>query len=155
MEPSRWQAAEILGKMGSRSSAAVRMIVNCLSEDDAHLAKKASEAVSRIGVVSIPALVSAMESPKQRRFAIRSLGLMGPDAIETAPRLRKLIGDADPAMRLEAAQALWRIGAFAGEALPILLEDRKAELTREALRNPGPGRKQPFPNSPQCSEMSS
>lgn len=53
-----------------------------------------------------------------RKAAVRTLGLFGPEARKTAPALIAVLGDPETSLRLEAAQALGRVGA---DAVPALL----------------------------------
>jgi HEAT repeat protein len=121
------------------------------------------------------------EDPEVRGFAARALAKMGPEAQEAVPTLTEMLRDhgtyADSAIitlvhpgggvseeqpivvgertmyvRANAAEALGRVGATAGTALPALqdsLEDEEAEVRRtaaEALGNMGPTAKAAVPS---------
>lgn len=67
-----------------------------------------------------------------RAGAIRSLGILGPDARMAAPALGKVLRGSDHQERADASAALGRIGK---DALPVLLdalEDRNADVRRAA-----------------------
>lgn len=54
---------------------------------------------------------------------IGALGRVGPEAKAAAPRLKQLLRDKQPRVRLTAALALWRVTARDDLAVPVILKD--------------------------------
>lgn len=82
-------------------------------------------------------LLDKLKDPNQRerRGAVRALGLLGPRATPTIPALIDKLKDDDPYIRTWAAFGLGRIGAAAKEAVPALeaaLDDPFGPTRREA-----------------------
>ncbi|WP_329109626.1 HEAT repeat domain-containing protein [Micromonospora sp. NBC_01699] len=55
-------------------------------------------------------------------IATRVLGDLGPDAVDALPDLHPMLAHDDPFVRVNAARAVWRIGADPAPALPVLRE---------------------------------
>jgi hypothetical protein len=75
------------------------------------------------------------DEPEQRCAAVSALNLLFADAPDVLPALVAALGDVDPAVRLQAAQAL---AGRADEAVPLLvaaLQKEEREPIREALLN--------------------
>jgi hypothetical protein len=60
------------------------------------------------------------DRPQMRLVAAKMLGYLGTVARLAAPRLRKTLNDSDPAVRVAAAQALWRIEHKSDDIMPTL-----------------------------------
>ncbi len=88
---------------------------------------------------------------KVREAAVRELGNMGPNAASQLEALVALLKDADGVLRLEAANALGKMGAAAEPALPAL---RKPSALRNSTRKMPPPRSTPpsKPLKPLCKE---
>ncbi len=85
--------------------------------------RKAPWAISKIGVASIPALVTTLGDPNPdvRLRAIRPLVAMGRTASDAAPALTVRLRDDDPRVRQWSAVALGTIGPPAVGAVPTLV----------------------------------
>ncbi|CAK9030503.1 Uncharacterized protein SCF082_LOCUS19230 [Durusdinium trenchii] len=66
-----------------------------------------------------------------RRFALQSLGLLGPKASDHLPEMAKLLEDEEPEVRKAAAQACGRVGGGARD-LAMALKDAEAAVRSEA-----------------------
>ena len=83
----------------------------------------AADALGRIGVAAVPALIDALSNPEPavRVKAIEVLGRMGADAKDAVPHLVKLLDDPSEAVRKAATRTLGRIGPPADQAVPALM----------------------------------
>lgn len=94
----------------------------------------------RVGVWMIPLLVGSLSvaDKAQRGAAAAALGALGSDAAEAAGAVAALLGDAQPKVRVAAAQALGRLGcSHTIAALRGALEDTDEAVrfaAQEALR---------------------
>ncbi len=79
------------------------------------------EALGPMGKPAVPGLMAMLDDPELRWAAEISLGWIGSDAGDAAPRLISLLTNADWASRYCAAEALGRIGTATCNAQPALL----------------------------------
>ena len=99
--------------------------------------RKAPWAISKIGVASIPALITTLDdpSPDVRLRAIRPLVAMGHAASDAAPALTVRLRDDDARVRQWSAVALGTIGPPAVGAVPTLvtvLKDDQPQVRQAA-----------------------
>jgi HEAT repeat protein len=99
--------------------------------------RKAPWAISKIGVASIPALITTLDdpNPEVRLRAIRPLVAMGRTASDAAPALTVRLRDDDPRVRQWSAVALGTIGPPAVGAVPTLvtvLKDDQPQVRQAA-----------------------
>jgi hypothetical protein len=99
----------------------------------------AAEALGRIGVAAVPALVESLQDPDAaaRLKAVEVLGRMGADAKDAVPQLVRLLDDPDLNVRKAAARTLGRIGPAAQQAVPALMKSL-LEPTSPSPLNPEP-----------------
>jgi HEAT repeat protein len=104
----RRAASHALAKYGPAANAAVPALIGMLDKDTER--GEAMRALKAIGVRNVPDLLSmlAMRDVRVRTFACESLGSLGPDAKEAAPKLRE-IAEQDGAIRGPANAALKKI----------------------------------------------
>jgi len=117
----RQAAAEQLSKLPHRERAVPRLLAALGHRGETGARNSAAEALARLGVAALPALVSLLghPDPDQRKFAADILG--GMRRPESAEPLIGLLGDPDPNVRAASAEALGRIG---GEAAVRALEEK-------------------------------
>lgn len=77
---------------------------------------------------AVPALAEDLNSESAGRVALAAmvLGHIGEKAKVTVPRLAKLIHDANPHVRLRAAEALWRLDRQTNAVLPVMIAELEA-----------------------------
>lgn len=104
----RRATAHAIAKYGPAASAAVPGLITMLEKDTER--SEAMRALKAIGVKNVPDLMAmlAVHDPKVRTFACESLGNLGPDAKDAAPKLRE-IAQQDGAIRATANAALKKI----------------------------------------------
>jgi HEAT repeat protein len=104
----RRAAAHVLGKYGAAASAAVPGLISMLDKETER--GEAMRALKSIGVHNVPDLVAmlSMRDPRVRSFACDSLGTLGPEAKDAAPKLHEL-AEQDGAVRESARAALKKI----------------------------------------------
>jgi HEAT repeat protein len=116
---ARWRAADALARMGQGAAPAAAELVAALSDPDPLVRGVAIRAVGELApdVAGVPALVALFPNVE----AIRAAARFGPAGAAAVPNLTRLLGDADPTVRWQAARALGKIGAPAQPALPELV----------------------------------
>jgi HEAT repeat protein len=104
----RRAAAHALGKYGPAAAPAVPRLIALLDRENER--GEAMRALKSIGVHSVPDLVTmlAVHDSRVRTFACESLGTLGPDAKDAAPKLRE-VAEEDSAVRESAKAALKKI----------------------------------------------
>jgi HEAT repeat protein len=104
----RRAAAHALAKYGPAASAAVPGLITMLEKETER--GEAMRALKAIGVKNVPDLMSmlAVRDVRVRTFACESLGSMGPDAKDAAPKLREIAAQ-DGTIRGPATAALKKI----------------------------------------------
>jgi HEAT repeat protein len=130
----RLQAVFAAGAMGPVAKGAVPELLDVIRQDDTgFLEAQVTIALKKVGPGAVPALRKGLsdKSPKVRRAAAFSLGLLGPKAYEAVPELTKALTDDETLVRVLAAEALGKIGTEAEPALPALktaLKDKEAAV---------------------------
>jgi len=87
----------------------VHTLISTFDDPDEQLRMQVNEALVAIGKPAVPALIetlSANDSVQQRRYAIYTLGKLGPLAVAAVPTLKKLRHDPNAAIASLAAAAL-------------------------------------------------
>jgi HEAT repeat protein len=104
----RRATAHALAKYGSAASAAVPGLISMLEKETER--GEAMRALKAIGVKNVPDLVTmlSVRDPRVRTFACESLGNLGADAKDAAPKLREIAAE-DGALRASANAALKKI----------------------------------------------
>ena len=103
---------------------------------------------------SVPVLVRLLADQNSviRRRAIKSLGLIRPEAKDAVQELTQILRDVEKEIRDSAFQALAAIGSEAKQAVPALiqaLKDQNSDIRRNAmstLREIGPAARQAVPS---------
>jgi HEAT repeat protein len=108
--------------LGPAAAAAVPALTQALDDPVGAVTFNAAEALGRIGMPAVPALVSRLENEHFRTLAASILGEMGPTAKDAVPALVRLLDVADRATATEALIALASIGPAAKDAVPVLLK---------------------------------
>jgi len=108
----RGHAAVCIGTMGTDVSAAVPVLIGCLTDDQ--VAEDAASALGNLALapeVSVPALIKALHrgDERVRWSAAAALGRFGPEAVSAVPALRRALKDRDELVRRCAREALERI----------------------------------------------
>jgi HEAT repeat protein len=104
----RRAAERALGKFGPAAGPAVPRLVSMLDKETER--GEVMRALKSIGVHTVPELVAmlAVHDPRVRTFACESLGTLGPEAKDAAPKLREIMEE-DGAVRNSAQAALKNI----------------------------------------------
>jgi HEAT repeat protein len=107
----RTEAARAHGLFTSSVPEAQPVLLQALRQDDKLVRRAAAEALGQFGVAGLPFLVKALnnENARVREGAARALGFLGPAAQPALARLRDLLKDEEPPVRVQAALALWEI----------------------------------------------
>ncbi|PZM82182.1 MAG: hypothetical protein DKM50_04175 [Candidatus Margulisiibacteriota bacterium] len=108
--------------MGPAAKAAVPTLIKLCGDSNSDVRKSAAEALGKMGPAAkdaIPALIKLFGDSYVRDLAIKALCKMGPDAV---PALIKLCGDSDRDVRIDAAEALGKMGPAAKDAIPALIK---------------------------------
>jgi HEAT repeat protein len=104
----RRAAERALGKFGPAAGPAVPRLITMLDKETER--GEVMRALKSIGVHTVPELVAmlAVHDPRVRTFACDSLGTLGPEAKDAAPKLREIMEE-DGAVRNSAQAALKKI----------------------------------------------
>ena len=135
------KVAEALTKVAAGGPPyAASLLIRAFENKNDTQCLRAARAAAGLGELAVPPLVEALKgrSRRARRFAACALAVMGPDAKRAVPDLIRYLGDGDPRIRRNAAEALGRIGEpSAARALLPLLKDKVLSVTlcaAEALK---------------------
>lgn len=115
--------------INAASAAALLELRNDQDKSVASLAQVALERAGRADRQEVRTLVSLLERPGEKDYALQQLAQMGPEAADAAPVLISVLQDSLALNRYLAAEALRAIGPAAEEAVPGLIA---------ALRDPDP-----------------
>jgi HEAT repeat protein len=132
----RASAAYSLGRIREDVRAAVPILSEALSSEDALLCVSAAGSLIKIdpslNKESLKVLLDGLKDSRSfvRNSAILALSRMGTGAKEAVPELAKALKDEDKWCRLAAAHALEGMGLDAKEAVPALYEALKDEDER-------------------------
>ena len=111
----RTRAAEALGNMGSAAAEAIPLLVKLIGNSDYYLRLHASNALEKIGSLTPELKVKRFsldlrDSNKDVRIkAAEALCILGQDAREALPNLKKLLNDEDEIVRIAAEKAVRKI----------------------------------------------
>lgn len=139
----RVTAAELLRDMGPKAALAAPALVAALDDTDPNVRMVAAEALGVIGTAapeSYPGLIAHLDRGVP---VIRALAKLGPEGKKAEGEFIARLGDADPAIRWNAARALGKIqaGPSGIEALVRSFSDKEPEVREhaaEALGDIGP-----------------
>jgi HEAT repeat protein len=112
----RAAAAGAIREGGPKAAGAVPALINALRDPDPRVRDHAARAVEAVGPAAnqaVPALIENLQYPTDwevRRSAARALGSIGRKAQEAVPALKNALSDPDESVRLEAAEAIKKIG---------------------------------------------
>ena len=130
----RCACASALGSIGKPSEPATKSLIRLLDDDSRSVRLAAAGALCSISrnEVAIPSLINALsdESKTNRRTASIYLGQYGPKAKQAAPILRLLLLDEEVFVRINAAEALWRVAADPAALVTLRQETETSELSR-------------------------
>src|SRR5262249_27271049 len=137
----RREAVEALAALGPDNAEAVSGLITALKDKDSAVQRAAGKTLVQFGQRTIPALIQALKNDnKPLRFqAARLLSQFEPPSEAGVAVLVEALKD--KTQKLEAADALARIGPPAVPALVIALKDRSPAVRRDAakiLRDLGP-----------------
>ncbi len=94
-----------------------------MGDSNDFVCRNATKALGKIGPAAVPALIKALRHSDDRWLrggAAKSLGRIGTE--EAMPELIEALGDPYDDVRLNAAEALGKIGPAAKQAVPALIE---------------------------------
>lgn len=106
------------------NAAAAATLLELRNDQDKSVASLAQVALERAGRVDrsdVRTLVSLLERPGEKDYALQQLAQMGPEAADAAPVLISVLQDSLALNRYLAAEALRSIGPAAEEAVPGLI----------------------------------
>ncbi len=145
----RSDAANELGKLGSKAKAAVPALVTALKDSDSLVRSAAAFALGFIredAARVVPALNTALSDENEyvrsaaasalamfgadAAAAAGALSMIGPDAQPAAARLIELISDSDKHVRAAAALAVGNVKARSADAVPALVKALKDEYVQ-------------------------
>src|SRR5262249_44039023 len=124
----RTNILERLGLIGRDAEGAVPALIDALN--DWALRRDAAEALAKIGLPAVPALLQALANPDWdvRRAAEQALRRIEPDWLEdpwaqaSVPALIQALADKHVHVRRAAVETLGRIGPQARAAVPTLVQ---------------------------------
>ncbi len=120
------------------SAAVVPALMELRNDEDKSVASLAEVALQHAGQNTrqdVADLVSLLERPGEKDYALQQLAQLGPNAAQAAPVLVSVLKDSRALNRYLAAEALRAIGPAAEEAVPELiaaLRDRDPIVTESA-----------------------
>lgn len=133
----RGKTLAALGAMRQHAEPALPLLLEALAVDESAAVRDAAgEALAAIGPAALPFLLKFLEEAdaELRGRAASTLGRMGRQAVAAIRPLHTALGDSDPAVRLSAAEAVWRISSDAEAVLPVLLAGLTAEEREVRMR---------------------
>jgi len=129
----RYDAARSLKKLGAKAEPAIKPLVAALRDSGAptefdvqylgpRVRDAASDALVRIGLPAIPALIEALSHKDNeiRELAARTLGELGPLAKDSFAALTRALDDPEDLVRSNVVCAIGRVGADAKVVVPLL-----------------------------------
>ena len=104
----RIAAVTALGGLGSSDPHAISALVDALNNSSDAVRDAASEALSKLGTVAVPALITALKSPHlyQRAWAVQALGGIKPLPDDARHALKLALNDKSEIVKAEVADAL-------------------------------------------------
>jgi len=124
----RRTSVRALGAMGARGQQAVVPLAESLTKDDSFAVRDAAaDALAQIGPPALPALKKLLtdDDPEVRARAALSLGKMGPPAKPALDDLDYALDDRDGWVRINAAEAIWKITGETAVAVSAFIEELK------------------------------
>lgn len=121
----RRKAIVALGAIGPRAALAIPALVEVLElSQDETLRTGASEALGKIGPPALPMLQRYLQHPDAatRRYAARSIALMGKQAQPAVRTLIAALNDPDPPVRVTICESLYTTTAAPDAYIPQLIE---------------------------------
>jgi HEAT repeat protein len=116
-------SAEAAATIARIDPDAVATLTRALKDAAYPVRVAAGDALARLGAKAVPALLELVDAGPRvetRQQAIHALGMLAAEAKTIVPRLARLLGDRNPAVRGAAAEALGSLGPAAASALPAL-----------------------------------
>ncbi len=122
---ARWNAAEILGRIGPAAQSASPALLEALQDPDLHVRSVAAGSLPLVDTPAeqaVPALLDLLRRDASES-AIRALSKYGPDARPALDDLVRLLSDKslDTELRWNAARALGKMQESGAEAIPVLV----------------------------------
>jgi HEAT repeat protein len=104
----RIAAVTALGGLGSSNPHAISALVDALNNSSDAVRDAASEALSKLGTVAVPALITALKSPQlyQRAWAVQALSRIKPMPEDARHALKLALNDKSEIVKAEVADAL-------------------------------------------------
>ena len=140
----RWNAVRALGSVGPGAKSAIPALVKLLDGKDRSLRVNVARTLGHIGAdgnTTVRVLVELLRDRQVRGAAILALGDVERDAKAAIPALTALLGDPDPGIRLDVADALVKINPEAKDAaiqaLAELTKDKRWWVRRGAAKSLG------------------
>jgi HEAT repeat protein len=119
----RSHSVDSIGDFGPEAESAIPDLANLLK--DKALARHAVAALMHVGPAALPTFEQALSSPdmQMRTVAMSALASMGDKARGQAPKIVPMLKDKDPAVRIAAAEVLWRISGRTEDTIPVLIAE--------------------------------
>ncbi|MFO0804574.1 MAG: HEAT repeat domain-containing protein [Gemmataceae bacterium] len=124
-----WAKVALIGANGDLTKAA-GVVRDGLKDRNGLVRAAAADALSLVGPAAgdVPQLIRISRESAASEAAAHALGLIGPPAKEAVPRLIELVGTPDTGTRIEATEALGRIGLpSAAPAVPKIRDAMRAD----------------------------
>ena len=137
----RIAAVTALGGLGSSSPHAISALVDALNNDSDAVRDAASEALSKLGTVAVPALITALKSTHlyQRAWAVQALGGIKPLPDDARHALKLALNDKSEIVKTEAADALKGSKVDASAAIEDKQIDENLDIDDPATVDHGAG----------------
>jgi hypothetical protein len=122
-------AINAFSELGPEAKAAVPELIQLLGDragttnEPSDRAGLAYVVLRKLAPACIPGLIEALSSPDSQVWCLAAgvLADIGPQAKAAIPALRPRLADRDPLMRVEAADALGKLGSDPGEFMPVVV----------------------------------
>ncbi len=126
----RIAAATALEGLGSTTPRAISALVGAFNNDSEPVRDAASEALSKLGSIAVPALIAALKSPHlyQRAWAVQAIGQINPMPTNAEHALRLALNDKSEIVKAEAAAALKGGKVDAGAAVADKQLDEDSDI---------------------------
>jgi HEAT repeat protein len=137
----RIAAVTVLGGLGSSNPRAISALVGALNNDSEPVRDAASKALSKLGTVAVPALITALKSTHlyQRAWAVQALGGIKPMPNDVRHALQLALNDKSQIVKTEAATALKGSKADASAAIEDKQIDENLDIDDPATVDHGAG----------------
>jgi HEAT repeat protein len=134
-------AVTALGGLGSTNPRAISALVSVLNNDSDAVRDAASEALSKLGTVAVPALITALKSTHlyQRAWAVQALGRIEPMPNDAKHALKLALNDKSEIVKTEAAAALDGSKVDASAAITDKQQDEDFDIDDSATTDHGSG----------------